>query len=366
MAFDEESGNALHEDNVASVGETRALLEAAAGPEAAGTNWSSPVQVRNYFRTAGIDLPNTEAETLAKQDHPVAKALVAYRKAMGAVEKIGSKFARVVDGRIYPAWWQIGARTGRMSCSKPNMQGIPRAYRYRRCFAPPDGRVAIKGDYSQIEARLAARYTGDRRLLEAFEKGLDVYEVTAKSILGKDGVSKEDRNLAKAVCLGLIYGMGAPRLQQYARESFGVILTPEQAVELREAFFGAHPGLRAWHLAVKKTLRHGEMPEARTLTGRRRLFTEGASFSEIVNLPIQGSGADGLKAALALLWERRSDCPDAFPVSVVHDEITVEAPEDRAEEAKAWLVAAMEDGMRALLDPVPVIVETSVLRRGKP
>ncbi|HYH69232.1 MAG TPA: DNA polymerase, partial [Urbifossiella sp.] len=95
----------------------------------------------------------------------------------------------------------------------------------------------------------------------------------------------------------------------------------------------------------------------RTLAGRRRLGV--TRYTEKLNTPIQGSSADGLKRALALLWERRGQCPGAFPVLVVHDEIVVECDADREEEAAVWLRVAMVDGMAPLVSPVPVEVEVS-------
>jgi DNA polymerase-1 len=99
--------------------------------------------------------------------------------------------------------------------------------------------------------------------------------------------------------------------------------------------------------------------ETRTLTGRRRRLTTKDSDTRRLNTPVQGTGADGLKQALALLWERRHQCPGAFPVLVVHDEIVVEADAGQAEAAAAWLRQAMLDGMVPLIDPVPVEVEVS-------
>jgi DNA polymerase-1 len=109
-------------------------------------------------------------------------------------------------------------------------------------------------------------------------------------------------------------------------------------------------------------MKRGET-ETCTLTGRRRVGVD--RFTEWVNAPVQGTGADGLKLALALLWERRGDCPDAVPISCVHDEIVVECDEDEAKKVEAWLEKAMIDGMEEVLNGpgvggprVPVEVET--------
>ena len=97
-----------------------------------------------------------------------------------------------------------------------------------------------------------------------------------------------------------------------------------------------------------------------TLAGRRRLDI--IRFTEKLNTPVQGTGADGLKLVLALLWERRGQCPGAFPVLAVHDEILVEADEDKADGVAAWLRQAKVDAMMPLIDLVPVEVEVQVGR----
>jgi DNA polymerase-1 len=94
------------------------------------------------------------------------------------------------------------------------------------------------------------------------------------------------------------------------------------------------------------------------LAGRRRLAV--ARFTEKLNTPVQGTGADGLKKALALLWERRAECPGVVPVLAVHDEIVVECDAVQAEAAADWLKRAMLDGMAPLVMPVPVAVEVTV------
>jgi DNA polymerase-1 len=215
---------------------------------------------------------------------------------------------------------------------------------------PPDGKVLVKADYSQIELRIAALVADEWRMVEAFRQGEDLHVLTAQRVLGVKDVSKSQRQLAKAVNFGLLYGMGAKGFQIYARSNYGVAMTAEEAKSYRNAFFRAYPGLARWHRAQPD----GEV-ETRTLTGRRRLGV--SRFTEKLNTPVQGTGADGLKLALALLWERRGDCPGAVPVLAVHDEIVVECEQGRAAAAGAWLKQTMLDAMAPLIDPVPVEVE---------
>jgi DNA polymerase-1 len=212
----------------------------------------------------------------------------------------------------------------------------------------------VKADYSQVELRIAAKVSGDKALLAAYQRGEDLHTLTARQVLGIADVTKEHRQLAKALNFGLLYGMGAKGFRNYARANYRLELTEDQAAGYREAFFKAYSGLRRWHRSVGDKLR-----DTRTLTGRRALRVE--QFNEKLNLPVQGTGADGLKKALALLWERRAECPTAVPVLAVHDEI-VECPEADADRAAAWLKQAMLDGMAPLIAPVPIEVEVKVGR----
>jgi DNA polymerase-1 len=113
-----------------------------------------------------------------------------------------------------------------------------------------------------------------------------------------------------------------------------VHLTPDEAVRFRERFFAPYPGLRRWH----RSQTDGSV-DTRTLAGRRRIGV--GRFTETPNTPVQGSGADGLKAALDLLWEMRQECPSAIPVLCIRDEIVLECVESEAERTRDWLVACM-------------------------
>ena len=222
-------------------------------------------------------------------------------------------------------------------------------------------RILVKADYSQIELRLAAKLWGEPVMLETFREGGDVHTTTARSITGKEEITKEERKLAKAVNFGLIFGQGAEALRNYARNNYGVEMSLEEAFAYRERFFGTYEGIARWHSRTSARVDRGEY-ETRTLTGRLRRDVR--FYTEHLNAPVQGTAADGMKLALALLWERREACPGAVPVLAVHDEIVVECNEEDAEKAKAWLVKAMKDGMDAVVNTsephVPIEVEASV------
>jgi DNA polymerase-1 len=294
-------------------------------------NWDSPADMRALFAALGHAVDDTGDATLATLDHPLAPMLREYREATKRTGTYGLAWTKHIsaDGRVYPRWNQAGSEAGRMSCSNPNMQQLPRDKAYRRCVVAPPGRVLIKADFSQIELRIAAKVSGDEALLDAYTKGADVHSQTARRVLGKQDVSREDRQLAKALNFGLLYGMGAERFRENATAEYRLDLSAEQAGRYRDAFFRAYPGLRDWHRSVGRTA--DAAIDTRTLAGRRRLGV--ARYTEKLNTPVQGTGADGLKLALALLWERREQCLGAFPVLAVHDEIVVEADEAQADAA---------------------------------
>jgi DNA polymerase-1 len=322
-------------------------------------NWDSPAQVKQALELAGLTVETTSDEALAALDHPLALVLRKYRAAQKEVSSYGAAWLDHVheDGRVYPSWKQIGAASGRMSCSEPNMQQLPRGG-HRKCVVAPPGRLLVKADYSQIELRIAAKVSGDEALLGAYQRGQDLHTLTAQKVLGKDEVTKADRQLAKALNFGLLYGMGARGLASYARTGYGVDLTEDEARTHRDAFFLAYPGLAAWHRKVRS--RKSRL--TRTLAGRRRLLDEKTPDTQRLNSPIQGTGADGLKQALALLWERREQLPGAFPLLAVHDEIVVEVDEQQAQAAADWLRQGMLDGMAPLIAPVPVEIEVTISR----
>jgi DNA polymerase-1 len=215
-----------------------------------------------------------------------------------------------------------------------------------------------------LQLRIAAKISGDTEMLTTYAEGRDLHTLTAQNLIGREDVSKDDRKLAKAVNFGLLYGMGAKGLQSYALKSYGVAMSSEEASLYRKRFFRTYPGLKTWHDNERRAWHYGGT-ETRTLTGRRRTNVE--RLTDRLNAPVQGTGADGLKLALTLLWERRGECPGVTLVLVCHDEVVVECDAEKAVEVKVWLEKAMIEGMDAVINstgkaPVPVEVEARIAR----
>lgn len=325
--------------------------------DTAAVNVRSARQVLEILRAAGLDVKSTDPEDLvAYRGHELVDLLFEYRFYEKRRSTYGTnlvEYINPVTGRIHPDWWPLRAASGRMACSNPNLQNIPRDSAIRACIRAEAGNRLIKADYSQIELRIVAELADERRMIAAFRDGVDLHAMTARIVLGRNEVTPEARQLAKAVNFGLVYGMGAGRLRRYAWQSFGVALSEEEAAAIRQRFFDYFPAITTWHRRISRE------KEVLTLLGRPRRF-DLPYFNEQVNHPVQGTGAEMLKNALCILWQTRHVVPGAVPILAVHDEIVVEAPENIVDRAAAWLKFSMLAGAAEFLRKVPVEVEVRV------
>jgi DNA polymerase I len=322
-------------------------------------NWRSSQQILDYYKSYGIDLADSSEvvlSPLAKEGNEVAKLLLTYKDRIKRRDTYGLKWLQkhvAPNNRVYADYHQVEAVTGRMSCSNPNMQNIPRDKTFRRCFTAPDGKSLVIGDYSQIELRIAVEITRDPAGLQAYcQDKTDLHKATAKLILNDEGDAA--RQIAKSLNFGLVYGSGSKTLRDYAAEKFNVNLSLEEATRLRNQWKSTYRGIAAWQRSIKDGVE-----AVRTLSGRRRLNVD--RYTEKLNTPVQGTGVDGLKAAIALCYERRNQIPtSAKIVGVIHDELVFEANNKDAEEIAYWQQNQMEEGMQSFLKIVPVVAEVKV------
>lgn len=327
-------------------------------------NPSSPQQLLKALHEAGIHVENTNEETLrAADDGKIIPIILAFRGAEKLAQQAKSLIECVKgDGRIHGRFDPTGTATGRFSSKDPNLQNIGRGD-LRFCFVPGAGNKLIVADYSQVELRAAAAIAGETKMIEAYRNGVDLHKQTAAEVLGKalNAVTKEDRQISKSANFGLLYGQSAPGLVRYAASSYGVTLELDQAEQIRRQFFRTYGSLRQWHGESRNKADAGAR-EVRTVMGRRRLIPETASewerFTALVNTPVQGGCADGMKRALVMLAERLP--AEARLISTVHDEVLVEAPEAMAEQVRLIVQATMVEAMAELFPQVPIEVEAGV------
>lgn len=237
-----------------------------------------------------------------------------------------------------------------MSCNNPPLQAMPG--NSREFFVADKGYKIIGSDYSQIELRVLATISNDKTLISYFNNGIDIHLGTASLVFKKpiDEISKEERQVAKSLNFGIVYGITAYGIQKNLRKS-GVLASLEEAEKYRIEFLNAYPKVKELQDALLKA------DYIKTLGGRRWQSCS-LTMTQRLNLPIQGSAAEGLKEALALLVERIKKSWRL--VAVVHDEILLEVPEDEAEEAKIILESCMVGGMRTIVKDIPIIVDTSI------
>ena len=266
------------------------------------------------------------------------------------------------DDRVRATFKPLGTQTGRFSCCTPNLQGIPRGP-IRKSIHAPAGRIFIIADYCHIELRIAASIAKAKTMILAFESGKDIHTITASQILEipVKEIDSDQRCLGKALNFGLIYGQTPKGIQKSASKKFGVDITLSEAARFLRRFFAAYPEFQTWHEACKTAAKTG-VKESRTLLGRRRLLPddieEWKRTNALVNSPIQGTMADGLKRSLLLLDEKLSE--DAKLVSVIHDEVIIEVAQDSAERTQRLLDTCLTSGMASIVKGVPIAVESRI------
>ena len=224
--------------------------------------------------------------------------------------------------------------------------------------------MLVVADYSQVELRVAAVVANEERMIEAYKNGVDLHRQTASLVLGKpvEEITKEDRQLAKAVNFGLLYVQSAKGLVAYAKKAYGVEMDDERAREIHGRFFSAYTGLREWHKNARRMAAEGAQ-SVRTALGRIRWLPDGEEaewprFTALVNTPGQGGAADALKQAMVDLADKLP--PAASIVSTVHDELIVECASDTAEEIKALVETAMLDAVQTMFPGVRFEVEAGI------
>jgi DNA polymerase-1 len=284
---------------------------------------------------------STAAGTLEAMQgvHPVIDWVLEYRE----LSKLKSTYVDALPlqvnpqtGRIHTSYNQAGSVTGRIASSDPNLQNIPIrteiGRKVRRAFVADEGHLLLAVDYSQVELRIVAHMSGDKTMLAAFNAGQDIHAATAAAISGIpiDQVSKEQRNRAKGVNFGLIYGMSPFGLSRY------VDITLAEAEDFVQAYFQQFPGVKNYLDSMKTQA--AEQGYVETLLGRRRYFP-GLKYQknrnirnreerEAINAPIQGTAADIMKIAMLKVPGALNNANlSAKMLLQVHDELVLECPE---------------------------------------
>lgn len=268
-------------------------------------------------------------------------------------------------GRVHTSYHQAVASTGRLSSAEPNLQNIPIrsavGRRIREAFIAPEGYQLVAADYSQVELRIMAHLSQDKRLLEAFARGEDVHRATAAEVFGKakEDVTPEQRRRAKAINFGLMYGMSAFGLAKQlniARDEAGLYI---------KVYFDRYPGVKDYMQRTRQQAMQQGFVE--TLYGRRLTLTEILSRQGVrrqaaeraaINAPMQGTAADIIKRAMIVIddWLTQGNVA-ATMIMQVHDELVFEVRDDQVGGVSERVKELMETSSR--LD-VPLVVGVGV------
>jgi DNA polymerase-1 len=238
----------------------------------------------------------------------------------------------------------------------------------------------VKVDFAAIEMRVMARLAQDKAMIEAITHGVDLHKLTAAKTSGKkiEEVTKDDRQKAKAVNFGLIYGMSSPTLKKYAWFNYGVKMTEEEAAQTRERYFDLYQGILNWHWKQKEQMYIGKpyhqhtyekgyfiqhVAIQQTILGRKRFWPSFAGETvakptEYFNSADQGTSADITKLSMVELYKVLPE--EAKLVAVVHDEIVVECPEEMAQDIAILMVDVMCRVGSDMLSPVRVDAEAEI------
>lgn len=335
-----------------------------------GFNPRSPQQMAKRFEQAGIllppnekGLPSLDQNLLAflKNEYELVALYLEWKNAVTRVSHIEKLLDSLgPDGRIHANYRQMGTETGRLSCSGPNLQQVPRESTFRGLFRARGGYQLVVADFSQVELRVAAELSGESRMRAAYQAGRDLHTETAALVTGKDAssITKSERTSAKLCNFGLLYGAGAATLRKQAVAQYGVDMELEEATELVKGFREAYPELHTWQTQEgNKTTSH-----VFTRYGRRRRLTGfNDKFTTRINTQVQGTAGDIAKIALAMLWQRIIKAPlgEAFLIAMVHDEIVLEVREAVVEQWAALLTSLMEAAGAVVCHTVPIVAEAS-------
>ena len=346
-----------------------------AGP---GFNPDSPKQLSELlYGTLALDKAgarktatgqySTDEKALSRlaSSHPIVPMILDYRAATKLKNTYVDKFPALIDedSRIHTTYGQCFTETGRLSSSDPNLQNIPirteRGRPIRRAFVARDeNHVIVSADYSQIELRLMAAFSGDEAMLAAFRRGEDIHRDTAARVFGvlPGLVTPEQRSRCKMVNFGIIYGISAFGLSDRLK------IPRKEAAALIDTYFALYPRVKKYmEDAIAQARERGY---AQTVLGRRRTLRDinsrnasarQAAERDAINTPIQGSAADLVKLAMVNIdAAMRKASMRAKMVLQIHDELVFDTFPDEVEALSKLVVEEME---HVITLSVPLTVE---------
>ncbi len=312
---------------------------------------------------------NEEILVNLSHKHPIVGKVLDYRSLSKLKSTYVDSLPKLVNpstGRIHTSYNQAVAATGRLSSNNPNLQNIPirtdqgRLVRKAFVTSGPSYKL-LAADYSQIELRIIASLSGDRGMIEAFEKNHDIHTATASKVYGvaMDDVTKDMRRNAKTVNFGIVYGISAFGLSQR------INIPKAEAARIINQYFEKYPGIKNY---MDQTIAFAkEHQYVKTILGRRRYISDinsanamlrGYAERNAINAPVQGTAADMIKLAMISIYDEMKKLNLRSKMLMqVHDELVFEAHVDEIEVLKNIVEEKMKNAVKL---KVPVVVEVNV------
>ena len=319
--------------------------------------WSTGADVLEELKANGVEIAR-----LVLDYRQLAKLKSTYTDAL-------TKSVNPRTRRVHTSFSMVGASTGRLSSSDPNLQNIPirtaEGRQIRTAFVARPGCKLISADYSQIELRLVAHVANEASMIEAFRQGVDIHAQTAAQVFGVslEQMDPETRRRAKAINFGIIYGISGFGLARQLSVPRG------EARDFINAYLERFPGIKSYMDEAKQFARDQRFVE--TLFGRRIHIPQiseknpamrGFAERQAINAPIQGSAADIIKRAMCRLPEALASAElDALMLLQVHDELIFEVSEQHSVQAVKVITSVMEQAAEPVVKlKVPLIAEAGI------
>lgn len=319
-------------------------------------------------------VPSVSSDVLANYfGNPVVDDLLEYRRLTKLETFIKSWEEIQVNDRIYPSF-NITARTGRTTCSNPNIQQIPQDKNVRNLIEARPGWVIKEQDYSQIELRVASMFSGDANMQHAYQSGSDLHSKTTELLFGDTSSlspqeQKRKRTEAKSMNFGFLYGMSAKTFVDYAK-GYGLNITEEESEGFRNNFFKAYPTLLQWHEDCKNYARANGYTWSPI--GRKRFLPDinssnfklrGQAERQSINSGVQGFASDMCTSALAdIVFSDEIDHDRCIVLGSVHDAILFEIRDDYVDEVSPIINRLMEKPsiIEGIDIPIPIVADSEV------
>ncbi len=322
-------------------------------PKQLGTVLFEKLMIPSKKKTKSGYSTNADVLEELSGEYPIVAEVLEYRTLAKLKSTYCEGLLKVIgaDGRIRSTLNQTETRTGRISSLEPNLQNIPvrseLGREMRKFFVAGEGDVLVDADYSQIELRVLAHFAGDGVMLDTFNKGEDIHQITASQVFNMPlhMVTPLMRSRAKAVNFGIVYGIGAFSLAK----DIGV--TRKEADNYIKGYLHHYSGVRSYLESCVSNAR--ECGFSSTLFGRRRYLPELTASNKILqgfgervakNMPIQGTAADIIKIAMIKVYRRlKEEGLAARLIMQVHDELIVECPESEKAQVESIILQEMEN-----------------------